>query len=246
LFFLSSPVEEVYAVWTSLAAREKAGLISSRSKKIRERNYKHAYSSYIRDFTKLYNTFNKIAQEIDPLVAFNLAFEALNSFSPAAALLDMIAALQSHIQSGKTLSDTEYVREVCTPIIAKCISVEDQDYLKILFEDLGEYMKPEFLPVWRDSPLEPTHFIFSDKGIAFDKKVINQKLFLEMLWLESIRQQLTTGIGLVCPFCDVRDWPEGSCCNKMYRFWLEGIWNYTQGSSQTWQPQGCLKPSPVL
>jgi hypothetical protein len=194
----------------------------------------------------LYDKFSEVAQIVDPLVAYTLAFEALHSLSPAAALLEILETVQQRLIHGESLDNLDTVQSMCTQIIVDSWSPGDLADLEAIFKEASEFTDPEILPLWQELPSEPFYFTFGDKGLRFAVKALQQVKLFGLLWLESIRQQLATGIGLRCPFWWPDAWPQGECCNNKYRLWLEGIWNYTQGSSQTWQPQGCLKSSPAL
>ncbi len=57
-----------------------------------------------------------------------------------------------------------------------------------------------------------------------------------LIWNESLRQQLTQGVGLLCPFWDGR-----ICCGlrgHMERLARDVI--VRPGSNATWKPTGCL------
>jgi hypothetical protein len=56
--------------------------------------------------------------------------------------------------------------------------------------------------------------------------------------LEAIRQQLTQGKGLLCPFWM---YAPDRCCNSDNRALLENVWKCTsQSSCKLWQRLGCL------
>jgi hypothetical protein len=55
---------------------------------------------------------------------------------------------------------------------------------------------------------------------------------------EAIRQQLTTGKGLLCPFWE---YSPGNCCDNGNKEFLENVWKRTCDSScENWTRQGCL------
>jgi hypothetical protein len=59
------------------------------------------------------------------------------------------------------------------------------------------------------------------------------------IFSEAIRQQLTTGIGLLCPF-----WIHAPdrCCSSFNRAYLEKVWSRTcpDSSCTLWEQLGCL------
>jgi hypothetical protein len=60
-----------------------------------------------------------------------------------------------------------------------------------------------------------------------------------ILVLEAIRQQLTQGIGVLCPFSA---WLPGECCHTYNREFLECVWSCTaHNRSCTWKRMGCLR-----
>jgi hypothetical protein len=56
---------------------------------------------------------------------------------------------------------------------------------------------------------------------------------------ESIRQQITQGIGLVCPFWLLSP---GKCCGSFNKAFLEKVWSRTcpTGNCEHWERMGCL------
>jgi hypothetical protein len=58
--------------------------------------------------------------------------------------------------------------------------------------------------------------------------------------LEAIRQQLTQGDDLLCPFWL---WSPGSCCGGRNRAFLEKVWKHTKpdcSQCKRWERLGCL------
>ena len=61
------------------------------------------------------------------------------------------------------------------------------------------------------------------------------------LVLEAIRQQLTQGIGLLCPFWAYSRDNSDSCCGSENRAFLEKVWSCTSHNrSCNWRRMGCL------
>jgi len=81
---------------------------------------------------------------------------------------------------------------------------------------------------------------FNDPRLS-DKEILEK--LQDMLFIESIRQQICTGVGLRCPF-----W-QGTCCNSpFYKKQLECIYQKTKPWKPVWkrywQPPACLEIQP--
>jgi hypothetical protein len=65
-----------------------------------------------------------------------------------------------------------------------------------------------------------------------------------IIFIEAIRQQLTHGMGLLCPFWM---WSPGTCCHSLNREVLEKIWYCTKPnqSCRLWERLGCLKQETI-
>lgn len=80
---------------------------------------------------------------------------------------------------------------------------------------------------------------FCDPGSISDWPIQEIEYGNFSIVLEAIRQQLTQGKGLLCPF-----WMDGrfGCCRRRNKAFLEKVWKCTSdSSSRLWKRLGCLK-----
>ncbi len=99
-----------------------------------------------------------------------------------------------------------------------------------------------------------TDFIFPFSLLKYDDLkaagVISEFQYGDLgLVVEAIMQQLTTGIGLLCPFwIDKPPTCPPTCCSSQNRELLEKVWNRTSPtpSCKTWKRMGCLAKAPVV
>ena len=84
---------------------------------------------------------------------------------------------------------------------------------------------------------------YYDEGLCFTfiakERNDEDEFMLICLFFESIRQQITTGIGLQCPFWNAQI---NECCLE-HRSDLELVWKNTthNPSWQYWERKGCLR-----
>jgi hypothetical protein len=116
----------------------------------------------------------------------------------------------------------------------------ENDSTNFLFLSLNEFLLSHYTAEY--SPFGYIRLDFSLRELESDQK--NHKLQelssrQIVLLLEAIRQQLTTGIGLLCPF-----WANSApdCCGGRNRELLEKVWSCTQRNSafERWKRLGCL------
>ena len=245
---LADPVEEVYAVWSSLKAAQGKGLLSEEERIDLAAAYKANYSLYFDNFTALYDAFHEVAEKIDIEAAFVLAFDSLNTLTPKLALEAMLSAVNKFLKTGRSLNSVDTAIDICSPIVESYNSSPHVStaliYSEVISEDsLFRNMKRK--AYWRKVQQTPLVFRFDEEGLEFyigPGEDFSHGQFSKQFWyifgMESIFQQLVTGNGLLCPFRYIR-WKTGKCCRQ--RRMLEGILKHVQGPKDTWYPRDCLK-----
>jgi hypothetical protein len=109
--------------------------------------------------------------------------------------------------------------------------LEEDDFIEFLFDSTPTMFL--FTPYYR--VIHP--FVKPD----FSKPELSEPIERgnRTILLEAIRQQLTTGIGLLCPFWM---YSPDQCCNSDNKELLEKVWSCTShNSSCNWRRMGCLQ-----
>jgi hypothetical protein len=130
---------------------------------------------------------------------------------------------------------------------------------KFSANDVDDFLKSDSFKSLYGSPnsyvfTSYTDFIFPFSLLKYDDLkaagVISEFQYGDFgLVVEAIMQQLTRGIGLLCPFwIDVSPTCPPICCSSQNRELLEKVWNRTSPtpSCKTWKRMGCLAKAPVV
>jgi hypothetical protein len=119
----------------------------------------------------------------------------------------------------------------------------ENDFIKSYYLDPHEYLTSQYWAVYR--PLRCAIFSFSVRNDDDEDKSPRQNLSYRpiVLLLETLRQQLTTGIGLFCPFWVDSGLSDTDCCGDRNRELLEKVWSCTNRNSacKRWKRMGCLE-----
>jgi hypothetical protein len=264
-------VEEVFAVrWSLLFAREE-GLITHGRRRSLITRYKGEYGKTIPGFPQAYDAFDLIARKIGEDAAEGLIYSVLRTGNPTIAFFAIIEEMckiklpvptngvmwnlsdeetnflahlsyeQAYHFFNKSMDDSDpddsrYLRRKMLEIIAAIdeeVNVAAQEKINDFLEFvLGLPMT--FLVSHYDEFIHK----FSNEGskeVSYGSRAIV---------LEAIRQQLTKGIGLVCPF-----WTHAphTCCSSFNRALLEKVWSCTSPIPgwKLWMRGGCLDKEAV-
>ncbi len=235
------PVDEVFAVWDSVRSAEENGVLPDNyTREDVEEVYKNKYGPWVADFRKLYDRFKRFADRNGYRHAASLANAALNTLAPHEVLRAALAVLNK-----KKLPKVEDLYVLCGGIaddlVRKDAVLKSRSLLTTwlrLFQQIGDDLL--FLRV----PTYPLPFYFGSSGTVF--AVVSTESTEEQpgsaaeidgrLWLESMREQLTQGEGLICP-----RWRDGYCCGS--KDLLQRLWRNTKkraGWPGQWEPRGCI------
>jgi hypothetical protein len=258
----------VYAVRTSLLKVLDEGLITNMRRRERADAYQKAYEKVMPGFTAVYNGFDSIAEKIGETATTAMVHSALGTLNPTKALLDMISAiLNNSIQDTDFISNLttkqayDYFRSFLEKVdklaprygatrmyeIARTI-LQEWDVENRRMQGLYRFLlgAPETL-LFSAHASDGTHLslIFSSHlslilGESQEEyaKIQDVDYGNFAILLESIRQQLTQGIGLLCPF-----WTYGlGCCSSDNKDFLANVWSCTKPdrSCRLWKRMGCL------
>jgi hypothetical protein len=162
--------------------------------------------------------FRKILEDIDKI---NLSYRVISGMQAVALIL----------QEGRA---TEYIEDTF-PTFTPNVYSEQWKQLGGLDSDGG---------VWRSIYFSKDSYLtlYFAEAVKHDRSAIQEVKYGNFaIALESIRQQLTKGIGLLCPF-----WiPSHPCCSSRNRAFLEKVWSGTCPNSdcKLWERLGCLATS---
>jgi hypothetical protein len=254
----SELVEEVYAVQSSLAALRKKRLISNDFSKRLATDYMNEYGKTISLFPKAYKAFDRVVKKIGETAVKGMITSALDTINPNTAFRHIMLEIQK-IDSYRYLSSLsfeqalDYFREIFDSLdpddskygrawlLKRLESLENYSVIPQKIKDGRHAHFAQFLLDPQESIIccdyftEKRDFMYvifydSDEHI----KPVDYGNFA--LIVESIRQQLTHGRGLLCPFwLYARD----RCCGNRELF--EKIWKCTANSScKNWRRLGCL------
>jgi hypothetical protein len=263
---VSMLVEEVFAIFSSLTkALNKRLILHSEYNDLREA-YKVSYG-YIPKFSSAYDAFDFVVGKIGERAAAAIIYTALGTLNPTEAFLDIMSAMCKiprhystkdflwQLSPKETKSITNYSFEDANRFFSRLINVLDPDdsrYKMKRMSEIAAAIKQQWsvdtqgldddfyrLPFGSST----TAFIFSeyDYFIHVFHKVKNSlevEFGNHIILLEAIRQQLTTGRGLLCPF-----WAYGhGCCSSENKALFEQVWSRTSPNSscRLWRRMGCL------
>ncbi len=252
-------VHEVYAVWYSLHEAQCAGVITPRRRAALTKREKEKYSKGISYFSLVYDEFENVAEQIDATAAHALAAVALTT-DPRVfvrAIVFAKAALRAgHPPTREMLRGWMFIRlaEPLKDTTSRIGRVRD-----LLRLDYSEDYPDQ---TWARLPDEPLPCVFDHRGISFELPLVwrvfianlrpktqhpenagiapregrlSRSELFEYVWRDSIRQQMTRGVGLVCPF-----WTNSqAACGRCPR--MEGLWRHTEGSPEKWRQPPCLQ-----
>jgi hypothetical protein len=264
----SSLVEEVFTVRSSLLDARKLNLISELHREKIVAYYKKAYEKEMPGFSVAYDTFDFVAKKIGECAATSIIYTVLGTLNPTEAFLDIMSAICKiplpdpvkdflwKLSPEETEAITNYSFEEANRFFSSLINVLDPDdsrYETKRMSEIADAIKQNWSDEDKHSDfiktlqsLSPTtlliseydyftHNFFAGNG-SQEVEYGNSAIFIE-----AIRQQLTQGCGVLCPF-SLGTNPSQRCCGGRNRALLENIWSRTfpDSSCKLWRRMGCL------
>jgi hypothetical protein len=177
--------------------------------------------------------------------------QAYNAFSGLINVLDTEA---SHLYGKAGVLD----HKVLDYEEAKLKSLGEKLSKEFGVDDVDGFLKSDSFKFLYGSPnsfvfTTYTDFIFPFSLLKYDDLkaagVISEFQYGDLgLVLEAIMQQLTRGIGLLCPFwIDAPPTCPPTCCSTLNKAFLENVWKCTSKSAcKQWKRMGCLAKVPVI
>jgi hypothetical protein len=212
--------------------------------------YPHSSERY---FSKIYNAYERIAGKIGNVTAAAMVDVCFVTSNPLIAFLDFLNRLSD--EATDCLPKLSYEQAFyCCHKFLDLLSPDDSRYERKLtsaalarreqsvFKHIG--IIDDFFKFWLSLPEDRilftvyTNFIhpFSETKPCIQGVNASGRF---VIVTEAIRQQLTQGIGLLCPF-----WPHSApyCCSSDCRSLLEKVWSCTEPTSSCrhWKRMGCL------
>jgi len=264
----SKLVEEIYSIRTSLfSALEEKIITKWRYVRLKEKYKKvydayfrgyskiKAYDKYYRNFSKTYDAYDRLAGKIGGVASDAMIDAVFGALDPLQAFVDFLDKLSdkateclpslSYNQALKYCFDLLYQLDpdgsrYRINLQLKAVAKLDRD-LGIGKKEIQEASTKFYL----GSPgtilfTKYTDFVHPFEDAYSSKQEITVPSVHFIIVLEAIRQQLTQGVGLLCPF-----WPysDPSCCSERCRSLLEKVWSCTEvtSSCMLWKRMGCLR-----
>ncbi|MGZ8880193.1 MAG: hypothetical protein ACXW1N_07720 [Halobacteriota archaeon] len=265
----SSLVEEIFAVRSSSLWVVEHGFITPSRRRRFIKACKDAYDVDDHRFSVTHDAFAFIATSIGETAATAMIHSVFDTGHPSAAFLDIVFEMckvnpgitnsfiwtleddprsiagLSYDQAYRGFSrlldhldrdDSRYLRRVMaefeeTTMKSWNVDTEEDEFLKFL------YGYPTAVLFSEHSPSGNVRFPeLVDRDATSIREVDYGNL---LILLESIRQQITRGTGLLCPF-----WGESSsCCSSDNKEFLGKVWSYTspdRSKCKRWERLGCL------
>jgi hypothetical protein len=274
---VSAPVEEAYAVRSSLLEALKLGIIKNDN--VRQQiitAYKEAYEKDIPLFSLTYRALDLVARKFGENAATGMILCVFETLNPILAFRDIITEWKLPDEltaflaklSVKQAQDffSNIINELDTdasPLYRRaCVLEFEEEILKSVGEEFRKKFSPDDFDDFVKSDSykllysSPTSFVltgyddFIHPSVSLLKLdelkaagVIKDRFDLgDMpIVLEAIMQQLTTGLGLLCPFWVEHPALPPTCC-IINRELLEKVWECTSPtrSCKRWERMGCL------
>jgi hypothetical protein len=251
----SEVVEEVYAVHSSLLELLKTHMISNGERRDFATQYQKKYGKSIVGYAALYNVFDLTVNKIGTKAAEAIVLIALDTLYPRLAFFNTMIEIHkvgptNNISDFSIRQAVDYFNELINRLDPDDSIYKRQSLYELLeraeLECEREEIKHIFAEFLEDIPtawmigsfVKDKQFIRVHFSTREEDVQVNYGDFF--LLLEAIRQQLTQGIGLLCPFW--LDAPD-RCCGGRNREFLEKVWSWTKPdlSCKLWKRMGCLQ-----
>jgi hypothetical protein len=240
----SGIVQEVFSIWYSLRKAKEMGqwpIKRDEFQKIdRYDNYFHGLG-----FRDLYIRFRDIAGKVGYNTVIAMVRNALKTFEPREELESVLKKYENYfLYISHGMDRNEAARAAASAENNKDLRMRAADYKQYCRSDEVRYLLSNPTP---STPVERLlfdpalsfWFSYDDKGVYFNNMDKVEEVGILFVFLESLRQQMTCGIGVKCPFWSE---DEAACCT--FRPLLEGFWKNTahkEGVCESWRRQGCLE-----
>jgi hypothetical protein len=233
---ITSAVQEVTSVWVSLDMAVDQGVLTADQRSARARAACNAYQ-----FTDLYEEFDRLASLVGPNVIRPIALFALRTLTPEAALRDVLRGSVPYFAELRRPRDNDEMHTLVARLLDGFTSSNYADRAEPRIRPLQPFIERLMHQMAGEGEAggsEGRVWSLDSQAVTY-----NSEGFLATVpdniaytaFMESLRQQLTRGRGLQCPF-----WTRGrSCCGR--RFLLEGLLKATvPGPNCSWRRNGCL------
>jgi hypothetical protein len=259
----SSLVEEVYAIRSSLfSVQHDTPIVSGRENEIiteedlkeLTEQYKNAYEKYFPHFSKIYEKYDQLCGKIGEEAATAMVEVVFKTSNPLKTFLDLLWGIEIRTEG----DFTDLPRQIAYPLWHEIISRMDPDdscYERKFIKDAvakaetifgigNKDREDDFQKFWLSIPdtfmITPyTNHIYPPVEVEdISKRVVFTSYGRFIIALEAILQQLTRGLGLLCPSWS---WASGTCCGGHIKELFEKVWECTSNSAcDRWQRMGCL------
>lgn len=217
-----------------------------------------AYDVYYRNFSKIYDAYDRLAGKIGEVASDAMIAAVFSALDPLQAFVDFLD--KSSDKAIGRLPSLSYNQALyyCLDLFDQLDPDGSRYRIELLFRavlklerDLGigkKEIKDALTNFWLGLPgtvlfTMYTDFIYPFKDVGSSEQEVPEITAPSVRFiivLEAMRQQLTQGVGLLCPF-----WPhsEPSCCSERCRSLLEKVWSCTEATSSCmlWKRMGCLR-----
>lgn len=269
LYLAAATVQEIFAVWGSLHHARAGRLLRPQALEATRAQWLNLYTD-LPDFSRLYPAFERFANKLVRLIGFDrlesIAGLALETVAPTAALEHLIQPTSYHI-SRKRNNTRKVEFSLPTDLLMHKDNTSDLGLMTLIPAFNKLLWKPENPEDYRtELPEHPSIIIFDKHTISVLKSQATKvasggdpeqeseigtskpqdasnKWYEDtddIIWLESLFQQLTRAHGLQCPY-----WRTDTCCGRSAE--LEWLWKYTRArpTNDNWLPRGCLNEIPA-
>ena len=267
----SELVEEVYAIRSSLEKARAEGFIGDGEAEAYVSKCQEEYGKNIPLFGAVYKAFDLIWESLGEDTATSMILSVLETFKPDLAFIEVLSQMckadlivpsnecqQELVDVWTTLPElpSKMVFSLFGGIIDKLDHEPpyDRNYNRKGVLDRAEKIKEEWHAASKaiqddlgkfllGSPNTILFSYYNRTTHKFSKFKVTEEVRYGhfIIVLEAIRQQLTTGSGVLCPFWKYSRDNTESCCSNRNRAFLEQVWSCTKHNrSCNWKRMGCL------
>jgi len=268
----SELVQEVYAIRSSLENASDEGYLAPEQMEEYVSDCKIEYETYIPLFGEIYDAFDLIWRTRGKDKAQTIIFSVLETLHPDQAFINVLSRMYQsdlRVPSDGSRRNLDIVSDAILATgppewlfhffreVIDGLDREDhaRHYYRTLVLAREEKIKEEWHTASQDIQDDigkfllgsPNTILFSHYNRTthrFSKLNVTEEVRGHfIIVLEAIRQQLTTGRGLLCPFWG---YVKGMCCSSHNKAFLENVWSCTERNrSCDWQRMGCLNKKAV-
>jgi hypothetical protein len=266
IFYLtreSMAIEEALVVRSSLLKAIEERLIDNDGLQLLTEHYKNEYAEDYPFFPVVYNALDSVGCKVGNTASAGLILSVLGTHNPVVAFWDIILRMckpDPHdpnkflwMQSDKHTNflanlSLKDARDTFSLVLNE-LDKDDSRYRSRLLLDLVAALKQEwcisakklddFGKLVYGTPNTILYMEYNGFSHTFGKYKFSEEVRWGnfSIFFDAVRQQLITGIGLLCPFWS---W-NYTCCSRENKALLEKVWSCTSDSScEDWKRMGCL------